>query len=717
MFKGDIAQFAPADLLLFLCHMNKEGVLTVGSGAEAISLGFRRHLLVDAYCEASDRLILECLERSGTATTDAMACLRQAREETGLPLPRILEDVDWLPAREIGEAVAAGVRETVFRLLLKESGDFQFTEIAVDANRFFTPVDGQALVMDLTGQVDEYRELLRGIGLLDRRPVRAAVPGPAEAAAAEAYVLALAGSPASVEDLLAAAPFPRYDAVRAVATAVDRGWLELASAAPEVAAPAEVPVEPGAFAPYRQALRRLLQAPDPQSRVRELLQFAQAHCLVTVLLVVQGGRLRRATVYHRDPAGRLSARDHREPTVAFADDAVFQHALEHGLPFLGAVFASPVLAALEVDECGTDCALLSLGPLCGCDLMIYAATADRSPATGPLACLELLAWQLRAPRTEAPAAAVDVSVQDAFPSVGADAGGVAGPGRPQTDARHDTPVLDRMLASIKDLPPMPQVVSRILEMLANPECRMTELTTALSHDPALVARLIKVGNSSLYGGGKEIGSLNQAIVRLGMRTTRSVVVAASTRSLFPTDSTRVGLLGRALWQHAVETGLAARRVSEFVRRADPDEAFAGGVLHDLGKLIVLLNLPDESREIQRRLDAGAGDALAVERSVLGFDHTLVGERLLASWGLPGGLRACARHHHDPEAAEASLDLVRAVACGNALSHALGRAGDRTAGAADPALRAATDSLGLDEAARSDLLALLAQDLEQSDLLD
>jgi len=404
MFKGDIAQFAPADLLLFLCHMNKEGVLTVRHDGEAINIGFRRHLLVDAHCEASDRLILERLERGGVADADALGRLRQAREETGLPLPRILEDVEWLSAQAIGDAVAAGVREAVFRLLLWESGEFQFTEIAVDLNRFFAPLDGQGLVMDLTRQVDEYRELLRGIGPLERRPVRTAQAATEPAGPAEQYVLSLAGAPASVQDLLATAPYSRYEAARALATAVDRGWIECVTAAAPEAAPVAEAVEPGAFAPYRQTLRRLLQSPDQQSRIRELLHFAPAPCKVTVLFVVQAARLRRATVYHRDLGGRLSARDHREPAVALADDAVFLRALEHGLPFLGSVFPSPVLAALEVDECGTDCALLPLGNLGGRDLMIYAATADRSPAAGPLAGLELLTWQGRPPRRRLPAA-------------------------------------------------------------------------------------------------------------------------------------------------------------------------------------------------------------------------------------------------------------------------------------------------------------------------
>lgn len=263
---------------------------------------------------------------------------------------------------------------------------------------------------------------------------------------------------------------------------------------------------------------------------------------------------------------------------------------------------------------------------------------------------------------------------------------------------------------------MPNVVARILSLLADADCDMNRVTEALSHDPALVARLIKVSSSSLYGGYQATGSVNQAIVRLGTRTTRSVVVAASTRSLFPGDNTRQGLLGRALWEHSVRTGLAARRVAEFTRRAHSDEAFAAGVLHDIGKVIILLNEPEKYAEAHKRLEAGASDSVYVERELLGFDHCLVGDRLLENWGMPGDLRAAARWHHEPAGAEEQRALVEVVACGDLLSHSLGGASD-AGGRLGDRLDEACEALGLDDNARSDLMELLWQDLEQSDLLD
>jgi HD-like signal output (HDOD) protein len=700
VFQGDIAQFAPADLLLFLCHMNKEGVLTVRQGEASLNLAFRRNLLVDGGCEAAEDLVLETLARRRAATPETLAYLRKAREETGLPLAQILDDVAWLSVSDAGQAIAAGLRETVFRLLLWESGTFQFTEIPVDDNPHLAPVDGPGLVMDLTREVDEYRELLRGLGSLDRR-VRV-VANPAEASAEERYVLVHAGKSGTAGELLGAAPFPRLRAAQAVATAVDRGWLEFAAAAGVADADTEDATGVyGVLQAYRLALRRLLQATDDEDRYREVVSFAQTHCTQSILFGVRDGCLKRATVYRRDETGRLTASDYRDPAVAMASDMVFHQALVAGRPFVGAVFPSAVIDALGARVPAADCALLPLGRLDGLDLLLYAVTATPSPRTGPLACLELLSWQVNPPRIDRPVATVG-----------------AGPGRTASASGLDecTDAVDALVGSIRDLPPMPNVVARILELLSRSDCEMKSLIEALSHDPALVARLIKVSNSSLYGGNQEIGGVNHAIVRLGMRTTRSVVLAASTRALFPMDNSRRGLLGRSLWEHAVQSGLAARRVAEFTRRVDPDEAFAAGVLHDVGKVIILLNKPDEYAEVQRRLEHGAPDSVTAERDVLGFDHCRVGDLLLSNWSMPGNLRAVARWHHDPAQAGELAALVQVVTCGELLSRRLcdrSNAGSRL----EERLAATCAALGLDASACSDLEELLMLDLDLSDLLD
>ena len=701
MFQGDIAQFAPADLLLFLSHMNKEGVLSVHRDQVSLSISFRRNLVIDAESDASERLILERLQHCRAFSPQAVGYLRQAREETGLPMVRILEQGEQQNSDDVAQAMLAGLRETVFRLLLWDRGSFQFTEIPVDDNPHLPGMDGQALVMDLTREVDEYRELVRGLGSLDRPCF--VTQRPAECTAEERHVLDQAGQAGSMSTILEESPYTQLSTAWALAAAVDNGWLELATT-DQLAGDSddETGEIPGIFAAYRQTLRHVLQADDQQQHIRELLGFAQAHCVQTILLAVQGDRLRRATVYHRGDGGRLTASDHRDPNVELGMDVVFQQALISGRPFVGGMFPSPILDGLDASCEAAACALLPLGRMGQYDLLLHACTRDPGLATGPLAYLELLSWQVRPPADD---------LQVALPTEAADVA-------PSTDGGTDTEAdaAAALVSSIKDLPPMPHVAARVLGLLGQADCDMNQLTAALSQDPALVARIIKVSNSSLYGGMQEIGSLDQAIVRLGNRTVRSLVVAASTRSLFPNDSTPTGVLGRELWRHAVQTGLAARRVAEFTRRTDADEAFTAGVLHDLGKVLMLLNRPDEFAEVHRRLEAEVSDPVYAERESLGFDHCLVGERLLESWGLPASLCAAARWHHEPSGAGDLAPLVTVVAAGDLLSHYSSTAGDGSQWR-QRRLDAVCASLDLDHSARDDLKELLALDLEQGDLLD
>jgi HD-like signal output (HDOD) protein len=703
MFQGDIAQFAAADLLLFLSHMNKEGVLSVRQAEAVLSLSFRRNLLVDATCEAAEELVLEDLARRQAADGQTLAHLRQAREETGLPLSRILDDVTWLSVDEAALAVTAGIRETVFRLLLWESGEFHFTEIPIDDNPVRTPLDAQALVMDLTREVDEYRELLRRIGPL-KCPVHAVAGAPLshETSAEERYVLTHATTAPTAEDLLSSAPFPCLATAQAVALALENGRLEFSESAPAVAGAVGPEADlDGVLPDYLQAMRRLDQADDDEARVREILDFARTHCTQSILFGVASGHIKRATVYRHDTTGRLAAIDHRAPQIDLASDLVFHQALVAGRSFVGKVFPSPVIEALKAEIPAVDCGLLPLGRLGDLDLLLYAVTTEASLSQGPLASLDRLAKQLHTPQ----------------------ASGVTKPAEASLDSETDNALsllddnsdaAEEMVASIRDLPPMPNSVGRVLALLANLDCDMKELVDVLSCDPAIVAQVIKVSNSSLFGGRQEIGSINLAITRLGLRTIRSVVVAASTRNLFPMDSSRKGLLGRVLWEHSVQTGLAGRRVAEFTGCADPDEAFAAGVLHDIGKVILLLNKPDEFILVQQQLEKGATESVAAERKVLGFDHCLVGDRLLDNWGMPPSLRSVARWHHQPEMAGPLAPLVQVVTCADLLCQKLGGHSGSPVRLAERLAKART-ALNLDDTSFADLENLLKADLEQDTL--
>jgi hypothetical protein len=132
MFKGDIANFSPADLLLFLSHLGKEGVLTVSRGDETLSFSFKDGRLVDAHSDQADGKTLQALHYRQQIDDAQFEHINRARKETGLPLAQILENLDLLSLPEVPASMDVGVHEVLFQLFMWEAGQFQFAEIAVD---------------------------------------------------------------------------------------------------------------------------------------------------------------------------------------------------------------------------------------------------------------------------------------------------------------------------------------------------------------------------------------------------------------------------------------------------------------------------------------------------------------------------------------------------------------------------------------------------------
>ncbi|MFN2372064.1 MAG: HDOD domain-containing protein [Candidatus Krumholzibacteriia bacterium] len=246
------------------------------------------------------------------------------------------------------------------------------------------------------------------------------------------------------------------------------------------------------------------------------------------------------------------------------------------------------------------------------------------------------------------------------------------PSLPLTD---DGAALQAAAAAFRELPVMPRTVTAVLEQLAGPDWTIPAVEATIAGDPALVARMISVSNSALYGAAVEIRTLNQALVRLGYRAIRSLVIVAGARALFPLDDEHLGRWGRALWRHSAAAGVAARLVAEATRQRDPDDAFAAGVLHDIGKVVILLNRPDDYGRIQELMLSGRCDCRVAETVTVGIDHARLAADLTSRWNLPAGIVAAITGHHEPDRAGDHARLARIVACGDDLAH-LHDGGDR-----------------------------------------
>jgi len=221
------------------------------------------------------------------------------------------------------------------------------------------------------------------------------------------------------------------------------------------------------------------------------------------------------------------------------------------------------------------------------------------------------------------------------------------------DVVHLRKVTEAMVA----LPTLPLVASRLLESIADPEAASSEeIGAVIALDPALTARTLKLANSDFYGFPRKVGTVDLAVVVLGPDTIRDLVLGAAVfQTLDPSRKTLTGL-----WSHSLACGVAARALADRIRYRLESEAFAAGMLHDIGKVALRQTYPD-------RFDAAValvreqGISMSVaERGVLGSDHAEVGGWLAERWGLPGDLVEAIACHHRPEQARLNTELTSLV---------------------------------------------------------
>ena len=273
-----------------------------------------------------------------------------------------------------------------------------------------------------------------------------------------------------------------------------------------------------------------------------------------------------------------------------------------------------------------------------------------------------------------------------------------------------------IVKKIKDLPPLPSIVSKALSMLSDPEIDLAAVEAVIGQDQVLVAKLIKVSNSALYGRFKKVITLKQAMTRLGSTTVKSLILSTSTRNYFFKRHRGLGTWGQTLWQHSVECGLASRRIAAAQAVQDPEEAFIGGIIHDIGKLVTLLVYPEKYKSIQEIVDSGETVDIQAEIDMLGCCHEEIGYLLLDQWEMPDSVKACAHYHHFFEAAGDYKNLAAIINYGNHFSHTFGAHPQMTYVALGESIPESALALNITEEIQAELKKAILKDYASADLI-
>ena len=205
-----------------------------------------------------------------------------------------------------------------------------------------------------------------------------------------------------------------------------------------------------------------------------------------------------------------------------------------------------------------------------------------------------------------------------------------------------TPNMEDVTISDHDLPSMPNVAQQILRLISDPDTTAEILQKKISSDQALTTRILKVANSPFYGVPRSVRTLSTAIMILGYKMIRNLVLTTMTKSI----NRKLGLIEMMMWEHSIGVSVASFLIAKEVRFPDPEEAFLAGLLHDIGKQ-VLNNCETEKymHVIERTYNEGISYYFA-EKEIFGFTHTEIGALVIKKWKLSEELENAIRYHHD-----------------------------------------------------------------------
>ena len=231
--------------------------------------------------------------------------------------------------------------------------------------------------------------------------------------------------------------------------------------------------------------------------------------------------------------------------------------------------------------------------------------------------------------------------------------------------------LDELTTGLDDLPSLPAVVRELLGSIDQEDADLAVLAKKVALDQALTAKTLRLANSSALGLQVKVTTIHQAMTFLGVQATRNLILAASITGCFP-GRRCPAFDHKAFWRLSIATAACARVLARHMH-FNQDVAFTAGLLHGIGRLVLVTRYPEQYDAVLRERERVDGDLLETERAMLGVDHILAGRALAEHWQFSDTLRQAIAFHGQPEMPGAGF-LATIVHVASAVAHALDLAG-------------------------------------------
>lgn len=214
--------------------------------------------------------------------------------------------------------------------------------------------------------------------------------------------------------------------------------------------------------------------------------------------------------------------------------------------------------------------------------------------------------------------------------------------------------------AVKSLPTLPSALVEMNRMLEDSNISTEQIAELISKDQVLSAKVLKMVNSPIYGFPGRISSVHHALVLLGFNVVRGLLLSTSVFENLPAHMNK-------LWDHSMATSLASAEIARILKYSDPGEFAVAGLLHDIGKVVIEVQLPEASSQIRKLVKNQDLNIRQAEEQILGFRHDKVNEWLGNTWRLPLVLREGITYHHNPQAAPNYPEIAACVQLGDFLA--------------------------------------------------
>ncbi len=222
----------------------------------------------------------------------------------------------------------------------------------------------------------------------------------------------------------------------------------------------------------------------------------------------------------------------------------------------------------------------------------------------------------------------------------------------------------KQILSVKELPTLPEVLNEVTKMIEEDRFSQEEIAKVISKDQSLTAKILKMVNSPIYGFPRRISTVQHALVLLGLNVVKGLIISTTVFDMMTKAM-------KGMWEHSVGCATICSLIAKEVGFENPEEFSIAGLLHDIGKVIVAVQLPDSYEKINQLVKEKDISYREAEEEVLGFSHSRINLWISDYWNLPLNLKEGLTYHHKPVLAKHYPEFAHVVHIGDFLTKLFG----------------------------------------------